>query len=217
MLGLTQLQSTPAANQMSVPPRDWTSKPRTIDPAGRAEKLLAESHLTKVSRTLTSHWLDIALDELVPRKSSFRPELVAPVLANIFMYEYHGPDHIEFRVAASLLREVHGRELTGSNYMDMMDEPDRSRAARRLFGMVDHPCGILVINRATFGTGTTGDFSSYGLPMQGDDGSVRFSIHVAEFLGDGHLPYHSGITGMAAVEARYIDIGAGIPDFDPPF
>lgn len=178
---------------------------------------MATAGLSEVETILTEHWLEIAGGRLLPSKTDLRPEQIASALTNIFLYEFHGREHIEFRLAGSFLREVHGRELTGTNYMEMMAEPHRSRASRRLFGMMDQPCGIRVINLASFENGRTGEFSSYGLPLAGPDGSARFSIHVTGFLSGGSLPYHSRFTGMTAIEAEYIDIGAGIPDFDPPF
>lgn len=199
------------------PPRRPGKLPELADKAARSAALMDRPYLSEIGRALTRHWIDIAGDNLVPAKQHLRPELIPRTLPHIFMYEYHSPDNIQFRVAGALLREVHGRELTGTSYMDMMSEPARSRASKRLFGMVDQPCGLHVINRATFASGSTGDFRSYGLPLLDRNGQVRFSIHITEYIGEDQLPYNRVFTDMAAIHAEYVDIGAGIPDFAPPF
>jgi hypothetical protein len=169
------------------------------------------------AQKLLGHWLDAANGRLLPRKTDLRPEKLGRTLAYILIYDYRDRDDIHIRLAGSSFRAIHKRELTGTNFLDMTSGADRTAASARLFGMMDHPCGILATNTSTFASGMVGRFLSFGLPLADRNGQPRYSIHVSEYISGDTSSMYGGVERLAAAEARYVDIGAGVPDFKPPF
>jgi hypothetical protein len=179
-------------------------------------RLISTPGLSPYAVQLAEHWLEISGSNVLPRKRDLRPEGLGRMLANILIYEFVDRDLIRFRLAGSSFRVVHGRELTGTNFLDMMRTGNREAASRRMFGMLNHPCAILTVSTVQFVTGRTGEFLSFGLPLTDDTGTPRYSVHVSEYMSGDTLPSYGEVETMGAVRPSYIDIGAGIPDFEPP-
>lgn len=195
--------------------------PRTPDACSSGEPMNASDAATAGAATdraekLYRHWRKAAGDRIMPAKSDLRPEMLGRVLPSIVLYEYHNPELIQFRVAGSSFRAIHGRELTGTNFLDMMKGDDRRKTWNRMHALLSFPCGILTTNTALFESGSRGFYRSYGLPLADADGTPKFTIHVSEYVSGDTLPSFGKVIRMGAAEANYLDIGAGIPDFTPP-
>lgn len=152
---------------------------------------------------------------MVPRKGDIRPEQLGRSVARIIIYDYEDRDTIRFRLAGTYFRGVHGRELTGTNFLDLMTGEDRARTSKRLFGMIGHPCGILTVDTSRFESGRAGEFLSFGLPLTDDEGRVVHSIHISDYLGSPTIPAFGKVDRMGAASSRWIDIGADVPE-EPP-
>lgn len=175
------------------------------------EAAAGSAHATSLAR----HWLDATGGRLTPRKSDIRPEQLGRSVARIIIYDYVDRDTIRFRLAGTYFRSVHGRELTGTNFLALMTGEDRVRTSKRLFHMIGHPCGILTVNTSRFESGQSGEFRSFGLPLIDDEGRVTHSIHISDYLGGAPIPAFGKVDRMGAASSRWIDIGAGVPE-EPP-
>jgi len=182
----------------------------------RDAALFAAAAGSPYAEALARHWLQAAGDRIAPRKSDFRPELMGRFLTRVIIYEYENPGVIRFRLAGTYFREIHGRELTGTNFLDLMQGKDRQNASSRLFGMTGWPCGVHTINTSQHESGHPGEFRSFGLPITDNDGRFVHSIHVSDFLGDDAGPDPGKIRSMGAISSHWIDIGAGVPATPPP-
>lgn len=91
--------------------------------------------------------------------------------------------------------------------------PDaRAGAARRLFEVVGHPCGLLSTNPGQFTDNRNGRFETLSLPLADNDGLVRFSIQLSQFVSDDNRPSSGFLDDMKAVHPAFLDIGFGLPD-----
>ncbi|WP_416898490.1 MAG: PAS domain-containing protein [Minwuia sp.] len=188
----------------------------TGDPDQRLEALRAANPGSSHADALARHWLEAAGGRLLPRKRDIRPERLGRALARVIIYDFEHRDMIRFRLAGSYFRSIHGRDLTGSNYLDLMRGDDRRKAAERLFRMVEHPCGILTTNTNRFEKGREGEFRAFGLPLTDDEGRVTHSIHVSDYMSGPAIPAFGKVESMGAAASTWIDIGAGVPALAPP-
>lgn len=173
--------------------------------------------LSANAQRLLAHWRDVAGARIMPQKNDIQPETLGRVLKHILIYEYHDQDHIQIRLAGSSFRAIHGRELTGTNFLDLAKREERQKMSDRLHAQLKHPCGLFAMSTTGFASGSTGYFQAFGLPLADETGTPRFSIHVSEYLSGDALPSFGGVTSSGATSAKYVDIGAGIPDFEPPY
>lgn len=187
-----------------------------LAPEGRADFLVRHPLLSRNARKLAGQWLEAAGERMIPRKRDLRPECIGRALANILIYEYESREMIRFRLAGSAFRVIHGKELTGTNFLDLIPEAGRHAASLRLHSMIGHPCGITVVNTVRFASGRKGEFRSVGLPMTDDQGVARYSIHISEYLSGRTLPSYGEVESLGAAQPAYLDLGAGIPHFDAP-
>lgn len=186
------------------------------DPGRRASLLLSTEFHSDSAPALVLHWLEAAGDRLAPAKADLRPEEFGAAMAMMVIFEYPDRDTVRFRLAGSYFRETHGRELTGTNFLDLMTPQDRAAARRRMVQMVERPCGLMVHNTGTYANGRTVIFKTFALPLSDDEGRCRFTIHVSEFDGDRPLPSEGDVVSMGVKSAVWIDIGAGVPEDPPP-
>ncbi|WP_416898489.1 MAG: PAS domain-containing protein [Minwuia sp.] len=166
---------------------------------------------------LVAHWCEMAGDLPAPRRRDLRPEALRRSLPYLVIFDYTDRDTITFRLAGTSFWEHHEGELTGRNFLDLQEDGSREAASRRLFGMLEHPCGIASVNSTLFESGQCGRYLIVALPLLDDDGQVAHSIHVTQYDGQIHLPSHGRLRSMGVEHARYIDIGFGIPAVSAPY
>lgn len=186
------------------------------DPGRRAARLLATNFHSTSAPALVLHWLEAAGQRLVPAKADLRAEEFGAAMSMMVIFEYPDRETVRFRLAGSYFRETHGRELTGTNFLDLMTPQDRAAARLRMVQMVERPCGLMVHNTGSYANGRSVIFKTFALPLTDEENRCRYTIHVSEFDGDRPLPSEGGVVSMGVESAEWIDIGAGTPEVPPP-
>ena len=184
----------------------------------RRTRLCTLPRLGRKAAVLVQHWLDIAGNDLVPARADLDPSRLVPALANIAIHRFESADRIMIRLAGTKFYHAYGREITGSNYLDLVGEERREPARERLTEIIGHPCGLHTSLDYTSRGGAQGTSESLGLPLVGPDGAVDMAIYVNDRLPH-QLDWETKsdqIATLTAEEPVYLDIGAGIPNKPPP-
>lgn len=195
-------------------PGDQTMRLSDMAVRARRELLLSLPYQSEKSLMLVRHWLEVAEDRLLPSRADIDPSRIAPVLSCLAMHHMQSPDWIEIRLAGTRFYGIYGRELTGTNYLDLVEPNRRNEASRRLHTLVGHPCALYTVLTSTTHGGMTGRAESIGLPLLGPDGRPDMAVYVNDDIAPrAFVPGPAGmIRYLKADQPRYLDIGAGLPD-----
>lgn len=166
---------------------------------------------------LLKHWLDAARNILLPSRDNIDPSQLMAALPFIIIHQFEAPGRSIIRLAGTSIYESLGRELTGTNYFDLVEPNRREQASRRLETVLRHPCGLLSRIPYMLKSGAQGESESLGLPLIGRSGAIDTIIFINQRLPPervtGARP--DDAQGVDAVDASYVDIGAGIPGTPP--
>lgn len=184
----------------------------------RRQRFQALSLRSERSVLLARHWLDIAGTSLVPERANLDPARMTAALPNVAVHRFEAPDRIVIRLAGTEFYHAYGRELTGSNYLDLVAPDRRAQASARLHTLIQHPCGLMATLIYVSRNGTVGKSESLGLPLVGPTGAIDMAIYVND-----DLPHDStwdspnnAINFLDAERVIFLDIGAGVPPTEPP-
>jgi hypothetical protein len=156
------------------------------------------------------HWRAIPRTGLVPRLRDFldRPNPATQPWTLIF--DIMAGDRLPTRLFGSMLVNLVGADLTGTDHLALFPAPQRADFMARHRRLVMQPCGMQSTARAATLKGRNLEMESMALPLMRDDGSacVARTIRVISVVGQGDR--------MVSVvpsppQPRWIDIGAGMP------
>jgi|GEM_PF-677590 len=179
----------------------------------RRASLLQLPLRSRLSDVLRRHWLEIAGHRLVPARSDLDPSRMTAALPNIVIHRVESPDRIIIRLAGTDFYRTYKRDLTGSNYLDLVSPGRRAQASARLTAAVAQPCGLLTTLVYLSKGGTRGRSESFGLPLIGRDGQVDTLIYVNAELGlaADTPPTDESVEALNTDGFTYVDIGARVP------
>ena len=163
---------------------------------------------------LAAYWFSLPKLELIPHRSSFKPEDVPKLLPNLVIHEIISPDLIRLRLVGTAVERYYGQPVTGRNYLEFV-EPDRRQSASRAIRLIcEHPSGMLVHLRSATISGRVQTRESIAFPVRGRDNAANLvyfcSGNARERRTDGLPP--DALKVMEVMRRFYIDIGAGIPE-----
>jgi hypothetical protein len=168
------------------------------------------------SLAFARYWQSLPKQDLIPFRADFDPVDQGPVLSTYVIHELVSPEMIRIHLAGTVVSERYGREPTGKNYLDYIADWRRADAARSIFLTCEHPCGLLVEHNSRAQDGSRIYTESFGLPMRDEDGHARWVHYQANEI-DPPDPFSTSRGRLAEIDADgefYIDIGAGIPEFN---
>jgi hypothetical protein len=148
--------------------------------------------------------------DIIPAAKRF-PRLVQ----HLFLVEVRDGPALPIRLAGSAFRDRFGVELTGRDLLDMTLEAQRPLRYARYRAVVDWPCGIQNFGRVTGPSGVPVTYGSLLLPVRraGSDQRLALGLLVET---PGARPSERAPTNVPLPERTvFVDIGAGVPDFDP--
>jgi hypothetical protein len=179
----------------------------------RAASLSQAPITMRKSALLLDHWLDIAGADLVPHRDLLDPTRIAYALPNVVIHQVETAERVTIRLAGTAFYDVYGRELTGTNYLDLVAPERRAQAYGRLRAVVDHPCALFTELIYASKAGVFGRAESLGLPLVGRNGTVDTIIYVNERLPIEPDPYRPApeIETVDTLQAVFLDVGAGVP------
>lgn len=170
---------------------------------------------TALSRAFAAHWLSLDAVDLIPHRSQFLPERIPGLLANLVIHELVAPDLIRLRLVGTAVVDDYGQEITGRNYLDFVEEERRSKASRAIHLVCEQPCGMLVNLRSHAASGATLTRESIAFPMRDEDGIARLVYFCSNPAEERRTFFDKpdALEVMKVLDRRFIDIGAGLPDF----
>jgi hypothetical protein len=110
-------------------------------------------------------------------RSSFDPCDVPTILSTFEIHEFRDPDNIIVRLSGAELAGRYGFDITGKNYLDVVQSDRRDKVLRALSHIVDHPCGMLVYIEGARESGLVQVSESVGFPFRDNDGDITQVIY----------------------------------------
>ncbi len=168
------------------------------------------------SQALFDYWLSLPREGTLPLRSSFFPEKIPQLLSSLIIYEMVSPSFIKFRLAGTAVRERMGVDPTGQNYLDYVSDERRVKASQSFFAVVDHPCGMRVISHHGMASGRKKYLEVLVLPIENDMGENPIVLCEANEIKpdiDDVFQDEDLLKNIAIVRRDFIDLGAGISDF----
>lgn len=170
---------------------------------------------TPLSIAFARYWLSLPATDLIPCRQDFAPERIPELLANLVIHELISPDHIRIRLVGTAVVDDYGQEVTGRNYLDFVQPERREKASRAIFHICEQPAGMLVHLRSVSENGTQLTRQSVAFPMRDDSGTARLVYFCSSPAAERATFFDERISlkVMNVLDRRYIDIGAGVPEF----
>jgi hypothetical protein len=182
----------------------------------KAELLESLGSESAIFRDFAEYWRSLPSHELIPFRRDFRPEALERIVPSIVIHDLVSPDMVRLRLVGTEVVKDHRREITGKNYLELV-EPDRRALVFAALKMIcEHPCGIVTGLDATTQRGRALVRRTFGLPMRNDDGFANL-IYFCSLPSKEREPfedYSDPISLISVSGRRFLDIGAGVPDFD---
>ena len=77
----------------------------------------------------------------MPMRSSFDPCDVPTILSTFELHEFRDPNNIIVRLSGAELADRYGFDITGKNYLYVVQSDRRDKVRRALSIIVEHTCG----------------------------------------------------------------------------
>lgn len=138
------------------------------------------------------------------------------MLPNIVIHELVSRDEIRLRLVGTGVAADHRREIQGTNYLDFTAPARRHLVSDAIHLLCAHPCGVVTGLNAVTRSGRMLYRKTLGLPMRDDCGVANLVYYCSrpstdrDYFEDTSDPIES----IRAIDRYFVDIGAGIPEFD---
>ncbi|MBT6136992.1 MAG: PAS domain-containing protein [Rhodospirillaceae bacterium] len=171
--------------------------------------------LTGVGRIFAEYWLSLPKVDLVPMRSSFKPEKVPSVIPNMAIHELISPEFIRMRLVGTEMVKDYGQEVTNRNYLDFVEEGRREKASHAIHVVCGQPCGMAVQLSGVSQAGRKLVRSTVAFPMRNDEGQANLVYFCSSRVEKrNRLDAHDDELETMQVSGRvFLDIGAGLPAY----
>ena len=171
--------------------------------------------LSPTLRAFADHWSALPKTDLVPHRQDFRPEQLRGVLAHMVIHELVSLADIRLRLVGSMIARAYDEDITGRNYLEMVEPERREAASRPFFVACSTPCGMLTRMRTVAWRGLSMHRISLSFPVR-DETGVRwfYSCSTTEPAGEADFDFanRGSATVTDILDRRFLDIGAGTPE-----
>lgn len=180
-----------------------------------AAVLSALNGANELSINFARYWLSLDAVDLVPKRRDFVPESIPGLLPHLGIHELISPDFIKLRLVGTAIVDDYGREITGHNYLDFVETGRRDKASRALHLVCEHPSIMIAHLRSTTASGGTLTRESIALPMRNDEGVANLVYFCSTPARERTTFFdeRQKLRVANVLDRRFIDIGAGVPDF----
>ena len=168
-----------------------------------------------LSIAFARYWLLLDAVDLIPNRAHFIPESIPGLLAHLGIHELISPEFIRLRLVGTAVVDDYGQEITGRNYLDFVEEERRAKASRAIHLICEQPCGMLVHLRSTTVSGNSLTRESIAFPMRSDNGVANLVYYCSGTAREreAFVDEPDELQVMGILQRRFVDIGAGVPDF----
>lgn len=169
---------------------------------------------THLTRRLYEYWTTLPRAGNLPVRSSVDPEALVDVLPTIRILEWIPPDQLRVRLLGTGQVDRMGRDITGTNYFDLLSDAGRKQSVRNTELMFSQPCGLLTLREERYENGDLDTVERLSLPLLDQERNVMQLIGTSAPLVETKLARDRGKKHLDSpiIDYRFIDIGAGVPD-----
>ncbi len=172
--------------------------------------------LGPVARRFVDYWLTLPKDACVPARAALDPAAIREILPFFLLWELKDAAEARWRLVGSGIRDWLGRELTGRDVLEMYDEATRPKAFMAGLAMGAQPCGAWGLAMLHSPRGYDFLVEVICLPLRDRAGRVTLFANTMERVEDRRFfdaVAAAGARMVSFVEHRFIDVGAGLPNF----
>lgn len=183
------------------------TEPDTID-------LALPPSLTPVGRDFVAYWHSLRAGQFLPDREDIDPGAIKHLLPFLVIHDLVAPDRIELRLVGTAVAEDYGTDITGWNYLDMVETGRRDKASESFFMLHNHPVGMTVTLRATTRSGSSWLRQTVDLPISDIRHNRKLVISCSLRADQGRQAetVNASLQVQSVAHRELIDIGAGIPD-----
>lgn len=167
---------------------------------------------TDGAQRFLDYWNALPKDGFVPDRASFDPAAIPELMRAVTMLEIWSRDRIDIRLAGTAVCEAMGFDPTGRNALDLVAAETREDYLRLIEAQMLLPCGRRNVLRTRHSGGLVTRSEAITLPMSHrHSGHAMILSFFAAIESVGFEP--GGYRILAHEDTRWIDIGAGAPDW----
>ncbi|MBL8662738.1 MAG: PAS domain-containing protein [Candidatus Odyssella sp.] len=175
--------------------------------------------LGAVAARFVDYWATLPKTGHVPMRAAIEPAAIREILPHFLLWGGTSGSDATWRLVGSGIRDWFGRELTGTNVLDIHADAAKPKAVAAGLAMRAQPCGAWGLMMLTSPQGYDFLLEVLCLPLRDAGGRISLFANTMERVRE-----HRYFDAMAAagarmigfVEHRFIDIGAGLPAFSQP-
>ena len=163
-------------------------------------------------------WRSLRRDGLIPHRADFHPAKARHLLRDLVLLEAPAEPHpsARIRISGEGFNEAAGRNMAGQDHLDLLAPPYRAAAVATSALMVNTPCGLWQVSPIHLARGYAIHVEMTAFPLAAGDGKPHCLLsHVRPIEGfmPVTLPTPNGVAIDTAVTFRFVDIGAGVPQW----
>lgn len=173
---------------------------------------------SKESREFEHFWHSLRGENPVPRRADFHPGKARRFVGDLVLMEAPNEDGtaIRIRVTGARFDETIGCDLTGRNPADFLPPAYRAGVVASARLLIEKPCGLWQVSAAHLVRGYATHLEITIFPLAPDRDTAPFLLCHVRPVGDlmrAHLPTTSGLGLDTATAFRFLDAGAGEPEW----
>jgi hypothetical protein len=170
------------------------------------------------SRQFEALWRSLRRSGLIPHRCDFRPAKARHLLRDLVLLEAPAAPHpcARIRISGEGFNEAAGQNMAGRDHLELLPAQYRAGAVATSEMMVNRPCGLWQVSPIHLARGYAIHLEMTAFPLRADDGGPPCLLaHVRPVQGfmAATLPTPNGLSIDTAVTFRFLDIGAGVPEW----
>jgi len=170
------------------------------------------------SRQFEALWRSLRRDGLVAHRADFRPAEARHLLRDLVLLEAPADTHpsARIRISGEGFNEAAGQNMAGQDHLDLLAPQYRAAAVATSELMINTPCGLWQVSPIHLARGYAIHLEMTAFPLATGDGKPPCLLgHVRPIEGfmPVTLPTPNGLAIDTAVTFRFVDIGAGVPEW----
>lgn len=170
------------------------------------------------SRQFEDFWRSLRSADLVPHRADFHPAGARHLLRDMVLLEAPADSRPEarIRISGEGYNEAAGQNMAGRDHLELLAPQYRAGAVATSELMVNTPCGLWQISPIHLARGYAIHLEMTAFPLAAGDGRPPCLLgHVRPVEGfmAATLPTPHGLAIDTAVTFRFVDIGAGVPEW----
>ncbi|WP_193170489.1 PAS domain-containing protein [Nisaea nitritireducens] len=175
--------------------------------------LTLPSSLTSEGKDFISYWDSLREGRYFPDRKDIEPGAIKRLLPYIVIHDLVSPNLIRLRLIGTAVAEDYEKDITGWNYLDMVEPARREAASRALFILHDTPAGMSVTLRSTTRSGNSWTRQTIDLPISDlrSNRKLIISCSLRAKSGMSAVPGNPELRVQQITSREFFDIGAGIP------